>query len=260
MKEETNDCSEKKMCMVKKMYTAVVVTALVVLLLCAGVYWLFLRNDVEKEPGDNTDKEMICDQSGAEGEELYTDEEDICSNEGGDACSDSNGDEACSNGEDACSDGEDACSSEGGDAYSDEEEVCVEEDDSPVSQFMRIMEAGESVWRHDDFVGNRQWVTFIYFYPTSAGGGRMSYIFFNDDLSEYYVDHSYSGSYAIQGADITSTMRCFLQGRPEELMFFSISEKNGSLCLYRQGEKQLYFHHIDTTHKDPYRKYSKREQ
>jgi hypothetical protein len=259
MKEETNDCSEKKMCMVKKMYTAVVVTALVVLLLCAGVYWLFLRNGGEKGSGDNADKEMICDQSGAEGEELYTDEEDICSDERDEACSDSNGEDACSDGEDACSDerGE-TCSSEGEDAYSDEEEVCVEEDDSPVSQFMRIMEAGESVWRHDDFVGNRQWVTFIYFYPTSAGGGRMSYIFFNDDLSEYYVDHSYSGSYAIQGADITSTMRCFLQGRPEELMFFSISEKNGSLCLYRQGEKQLYFHHIDTTHKDPYREYSKR--
>ena len=229
MKEESNGYS------VKKMYTSVIVTALVVLLLCAGVYWLFLRNDVEKGPGDNADKEMICDQSGVEGEELYTDEEDACSEE------------------------EDACSDEGEDAYSDEE-VCVEEDDSPVAQFMRIMEAGESVWRHDDFVGDRQWVTFIYFYPTSAGGGRMSYIFFNDDLSEYYVDHSYSGSYAIQGADITSTMRCFLQGRPEELMFFSISEKNGSLCLYRQGEQQLYFHHIDTTHKDPYRKYSKREQ
>ena len=204
MKEDSNAYS------VKKMYGAVVVTALVVLLLCAGVYWLFLRND------------------------------------GGGATADGDGQEAVS---DTCVVDEEACL--------DDEEVCVVEDDDPVSQFLRVMDAGESVWRHDDFVGNQQRVTFIYFYPTSEGLGRMSYIYFNDDQTKYYRDHSYSGSYEVQGSEIAAIMQCYFQGRTtEQLMHFTISEKNGSLCIYREGETELYFHHIDTTIEDPYREYS----
>ena len=208
MKENANGYSAKKM------YTAVVVTALVVVLLCAGVYWLFLRNGGGSAPADGDGEEAVCDTC------VVVDEEDC----------------------------------------PDDEEVCIEDDD-PVSQFLRVMDAGESVWRHDDFVGDQQRVTFIYFYPTSEGIGRMSYIYFNDDQSKYYRDHSYSGSYEVQGAEIASIMQCYYQGRTtEQVMYFSISEKNGSLCIYRQGEKELYFHHIDTTIEDPYRKYSVGEE
>ena len=204
MKEDSNAYS------VKKMYGAVVATAIVVLLLCTGVYWLFLRND------------------------------------GGGATADGDGQEAVS---DTCVVDEEACL--------DDEEVCVVEDDDPVSQFLRVMDAGESVWRHDDFVGNQQRVTFIYFYPTAEGLGRMSYIYFNDDQTKYYRDHSYSGSYEVQGSEIAAIMQCYFQGRTtEQLMHFTISEKNGSLCIYRQGETELYFHHIDTAIEDPYREYS----
>ncbi len=208
MKEDSKGYS------VKKMYTAVVVTALVVVLLCAGVYCLFLRNDGGSATVEGDGEEAVCD---------------------------------------TCVVVEDTCF--------DDEDVCVEEDDDPVSQFLRVMDAGESVWRHDDFVGDQQRVTFIYFYPTAEGCGRMSYIYFNGDQTKYYLDHSYSGSYEVQGAEIASIMQCYFQGRTtEQLMYFTISERYGSLCIYRQGEKQLYFHHIDTTIEDPYRKYSKGEE
>ncbi len=172
-------------------------------------------------------------------------------NNGGGATADGDGQEAVS----------DTCVVVDEEACPDDEEVCVEEDDDPVSQFLRVMDAGESVWRHDDFVGDQQRVTFIYFYPTAEGLGRMSYIYFNDDQTKYYRDHSYSGSYEVQGSEIAAIMQCYFQGRTtEQLMHFTISEKNGSLCIYRQGETELYFHHIDTAIEDPYRKYSKGEE